>query len=207
MITLIDYGAGNLFSVQKSLEMLGYTSRVAASPAELAGASVLILPGVGAFGQGMEALEESGFATVLPDLIRGGAPFLGICLGMQFLFEESHEMGIHKGLGLLPGAVEPMVSDTLKIPHMGWNSITGDDEVIFAPGADSSHVYFVHSYFRAADSLPKENLAAVCEYTKPFAAAVKLYNAYGMQFHPEKSGPVGLAMLARFMEKMGVSKC
>ena len=198
-VAVIDYGAGNLSSVCKAVAFLGHTVSVAASPGGLEGASHVILPGVGAFGDGMAALRRTGFDVAIPEIIRAGKPFLGICLGMQLLFEESHELGRHKGLGIFPGAVEPMRSETLKIPHMGWNRIAGQDDILYEDGSGEAVVYFVHSFFRTTDGLPEDELAAVCDYVRPFAAAVRRGSCLATQFHPEKSGDVGMAMLRRFL--------
>lgn len=222
MIRIIDYGAGNLCSVKRALAYLGYDAAFAQTPDELEDATCVILPGVGAFGDGMSMLQKAGFGTAIPETIRSGTPFLGICLGMQLLFEESYEMGRHKGFGIFPGAVEPMRSEnlngtsrnessrngsSLKIPHMGWNTITGTDDILFDDSGVSEQevaaVYFVHSYFRTTDGLEP---AAVCDYTRPFAAAVRQGNCLATQFHPEKSGEVGLAMLRRFLERTNCQK-
>lgn len=203
MIKIIDYGAGNLRNVEKAFHFLGYNAEITDSPDALKDASHVILPGVGAFGDNMDALRSSGFDRVIPNIIEDGTPFLGICLGMQLLFEESTEMGAHTGLGIFKGRIELMQSNTLKIPHMGWNSIYGNDDIIFGAQPRPSYLYFVHSFYKRLDGLSNEYVAATCEYTEPFAAAVRNKNCIAMQYHPEKSGDVGLAMLRRFAEYKG----
>ena len=206
MTGIIDYGVGNLFSLKSSFEAIGAETFVSGDPAELAGADRLVLPGVGAFGDAADKLR----ATGLDDFVRGrasdGVPLLGICLGMQLLFEKGYEYGEHTGLGLLKGRVVPMADYLprgLKIPHMGWNSLhlCRPDSRLLASTGEGDFVYFVHSYF-AADC--GESLAATAEYGIPITAAVEQGNIFGCQFHPEKSGPVGLAILRAFAEWKGV---
>ena len=196
MVGIIDYGVGNLFSLRSSFKAIGQEAFVSGDPAELEKASRLVLPGVGAFGDAAEKLRQSGLDSFVQTQA-AGKPLLGICLGMQLLFEESLEYGCHPGLGLLKGRVVPMegrIPKGLKIPHMGWNrlEVTGGrllNEV------DGEFVYFVHSFF--ADGC-EESLAAVTEYGIPITAAVEQGNVFGCQFHPEKSGNVGLEILRRF---------
>ena len=196
MVGIIDYGVGNLFSLRSSFKAIGQEAFVSGDPAELEKASHLVLPGVGAFGDAAEKLRQSGLDSFVQTQA-AGKPLLGICLGMQLLFEESLEYGCHPGLGLLKGRVVPMegrIPKGLKIPHMGWNrlEVTGGrllNEV------DGEFVYFVHSYF--ADGC-EDSLAAVTEYGIPITAAVEQGNVFGCQFHPEKSGNVGLEILRRF---------
>lgn len=193
MIVILDYGMGNLRSVQKAIEFLGYESRI---QTDLKGADKVILPGVGAFAKAMEHLDEH------VDAIRAfageGKPLLGICLGQQLLFESSEEMGDTPGLGLLPGRVRYLPREgRLKVPHMGWNVLEVRDRVVFAGIDPGSQVYFVHSlYTECADP---NDVAATCEYGLEFAAAVRRDNVWGTQFHPEKSGIVGLAILENFL--------
>lgn len=199
MVGIIDYGVGNLFSLRSSFKAIGQEAFVSGDPAELEKASRLVLPGVGAFGDAAEKLRQSGLDGFVRIQAASGKPLLGICLGMQLLFEESLEYGCHPGLGLLKGRVVPMegrIPGGLKIPHMGWNrlEVTGGR---LLQEVDGEFVYFVHSYF--ADGC-EESFAAVTEYGIPITAAVEQGNVFGCQFHPEKSGGVGLSILRRFCE-------
>ena len=201
MIAVVDYGVGNLFSLTQSLRAIGADAVVTSDPEVIRSADGIILPGVGAFEDAREKLRVSGLDTVVCEEARRGKKLLGICLGMQMLFEESHEYGIHKGLGLLKGAVIAMdgnIPKGLKIPHIGWNSlhITGEHP-IFKYVKENDYVYFVHSYY-ASDC--EDSLLATSEYGIPITAAVASGNVTGMQFHPEKSGEVGLAILKAFSE-------
>ncbi len=197
MIALIDYGAGNLFSVKNALDFLGADVVVTKNKAELENASGLILPGVGAFKQSMQNLEESGLIETLLSSTQK-KPLLGICLGMQMLFEESHEFDITKGLGLLNGSVTKINSNGLKIPHMGWNSLKKNKECALTNGIeDSPYVYFVHSY--KANALP-EDVVYYTEYGEKLPALVSKGYVYGAQYHPEKSSAVGLKMLSNFIK-------
>ncbi|MGG1518795.1 imidazole glycerol phosphate synthase subunit HisH [Paenibacillus oryzisoli] len=197
MIAIIDYGMGNLHSVSKAVERLGYEAVVTGDPAVILAAEGAILPGVGAFGDAMEHLRETGLDAVVKQYAASGKPLLGICLGMQLLFSSSEEHGNHEGLGLLPGAVLRFRGD-YKVPHMGWNRLSYKQggSPIFA-GIDEGHVYFVHSYHvkpeRAGD------LLAVTDYYQPVTAIVGRDNVYGMQFHPEKSGETGMKLLDNFL--------
>lgn len=194
-VAVIDYGAGNLMSVVNSLHFLGIESRIVSSPVELAAAERLILPGVGAFPAAMEALETSG----LTDCIRQQAaqkPLLGICLGMQMLFEASEEGRPCQGLGLIPGRVRRICTDK-KLPHIGWNSLDFKNACPILDGIlPGSYVYFVHSY--CAVPARQENLIATASYGEQVAAIVAKGRIVGCQFHPEKSGAVGLQMLQNF---------
>lgn len=199
MIGIIDYGVGNLFSLQASCKAIGQDVFVSGDGAELQKADRLILPGVGAFPDAVKKLNDTGMADFVREQAAKGTPFLGICLGMQLLFEESLEYGRHPGLGLLKGQVVPMegrLPEGLKIPHMGWNTlnVTGGR---LLEGLDGQYVYFVHSFFgeNCADSL-----SAWTDYGIPLTAAVEQGNLFGCQFHPEKSGSVGLSILRRFAE-------
>lgn len=199
MIGIIDYGVGNLFSLCSSCKAIGQDAFVSGDAAELARADRLILPGVGAFEDAAKKLRDTGMADFVRSQAAAGKPLLGICLGMQLLFEKSYEYGCHEGLGLLKGQVVPMegkLPPELKIPHMGWNALERKDGTLLE-GLDGQYVYFVHSFFaeNCADSL-----AAVTEYGIPITAAVEKGNIYGCQFHPEKSGSVGLNILRKFAE-------
>ena len=199
MIGIIDYGVGNLFSLQASCKAIGQDVFVSGDGAELQKADRLILPGVGAFPDAVKKLNDTGMADFVREEAAKGTPLLGICLGMQLLFEESLEYGRHPGLGLLKGQVVPMdgrLPEGLKIPHMGWNAlnVTGGR---LLEGLGGQYVYFVHSFFgeNCADSL-----SAWTDYGIPITAAVEQGNLFGCQFHPEKSGSVGLSILRRFAE-------
>jgi glutamine amidotransferase len=200
MLAVIDYGAGNLRSVLHALNHLGIQDvRLVHQPEDLRGADKIILPGVGAFGAGMQKLHEQNLVQPVRDAVAQGIPYLGICLGMQFLFEQSDEMGIHQGLGILPGTVTrfPAFED-LKVPHMGWNQLNVQKEAPLAAGIESgSYAYFVHSYYcQPAD--PSDILLSV-DYGIAFTAGVARGNIYGVQFHPEKSQQVGLQLLRNFL--------
>lgn len=197
MVGIIDYGVGNLFSLQSSFKAIGEAAFVSGDAAKLAEADRLVLPGVGAFADAAKKLRQSGLDGFVREQAAAGKPLLGICLGMQMLFEKSYEYGEHEGLGLLRGSVIPMagrLAGDLKIPHMGWNrlQVTGGK---LLQNVDGEYVYFVHSYF--AEGCDK-SLAAVTEYGIPLTAAVEQGNVFGCQFHPEKSGNVGLTILRNF---------
>ncbi len=201
MIAIVDYGVGNLFSLQSSLEAIGAETVVTADPEVIRGADKILLPGVGAFEDAARKLRASGLDQVIIEQARSGKPLLGICLGMQMLFEKSYEYGEHPGLGLIPGAVVPMagvIPTGLKIPHIGWNALRFQkDSPLFRYIQDGDCVYFVHSYY-AAQCDPY--VIATAEYGAELTAAVAKDNVYGCQFHPEKSGSVGLAILRAFAE-------
>ena len=197
MTGIIDYGVGNLFSLCSSCACIGEKAFVSGDPAELAKADRLILPGVGAFADAANKLRDTGMAAFVRAQAAEGKPLLGICLGMQLLFEKSYEYGCHEGLGLLKGQVVPMegrLPAGLKIPHMGWNALDVKGGTLLA-GLSGQYVYFVHSFF--AENCA-ESLSAVTEYGIPITAAVERGNIYGCQFHPEKSGNVGLSILRKF---------
>lgn len=199
MIGIIDYGVGNLFSLCSSCKAIGEEAFVSGDAAELSKADRLILPGVGAFEDAAKKLRDTGMADFVRQQAAAGKPLLGICLGMQLLFEKSYEYGCHQGLGLLKGQVVPMegrLPETLKIPHMGWNALEVKSGTLLE-GLNGQYVYFVHSFFaeNCADSL-----SAVTEYGIPITAAVEKGNVFGCQFHPEKSGNVGLSILRKFAE-------
>lgn len=201
MIALIDYGAGNLQSVRKALTHLGAQIRLTDSPRGLEEAKGVILPGVGAFGSAMAALEERGLSEAICRHIRSGRPFLGICLGLQLLFEGSEESPGVKGLGILPGKILHIPQKPgLKIPHMGWNSLKllRGGSGLFKGTSPEPYVYFVHSYYLKADD-PSLVTASV-EYGTEIHAAVQKGNLFACQFHPEKSGSTGLQILRNFLE-------
>ncbi len=199
MIAVIDYGVGNLFSLVHSLKKVGADSIVTSDKEQIMRADKLILPGVGSFGDAAERLKDSELDNVIKAECASGKPLLGICLGMQLLFDKSYEYGEHCGLGLIKGEVVPL-SDyvkELKIPHMGWNSLEfTDNNPIFKNLKSGSFVYFVHSYFAKC----REGLSATTDYGIKVTAAVRKNNVYGVQFHPEKSGDNGLEILKAFSE-------
>ncbi|MBN2471691.1 MAG: imidazole glycerol phosphate synthase subunit HisH [Anaerolineae bacterium] len=200
MIAVIDYGASNLPSVMHALGHLGVNARVADTPDGLDGAQAIILPGVGAFGAGMAQVRARGFEAPVRAAAAEGTPLLGICLGMQFLFEGSEELGAHTGLGLLPGQVVRFPRDLgVKIPHMGWNQLhPARSSALLAGLPDGAYTYFVHSYICAPDD-PADVLATT-DYGMPFTSIVARDNVYGVQFHPEKSQAVGLRILQNFVD-------
>ncbi|MBQ1961961.1 MAG: imidazole glycerol phosphate synthase subunit HisH [Clostridia bacterium] len=201
MIAIIDYGVGNLFSLKSSFAAIGYDALVTSDPEVLRAADRLILPGVGAFGDAAQKLKASGLGEVLCEQAAKGKPIMGICLGMQLLFDKSYEYGVHEGLGLISGSVRPIsevIPKDYKIPHIGWNSLKFKRKSpIFKYLKDGDHVYFVHSFY-AADC--KDAVIADAEYGAELTAAVQNGNVYGCQFHPEKSGNVGLNILRAFCE-------
>lgn len=201
MIAILDYGVGNLFSLRSSLEYIGQQVIITADKEEIRRADKLILPGVGAFADAAKKLRDSGLDEVLREEVARGKALMGICLGMQMLFEKSYEFGEHDGLGLLKGAVVPMqgvIPAELKIPHIGWNELHFDKtHPLFRYLNEGDCVYFVHSYF-AIDC--EDSVIATAEYGKELTAAVAKGNVMGCQFHPEKSGDVGLNILRAFCE-------
>ena len=201
MVGIIDYGVGNLFSLKSSLAYLGINAELVNNSKEIAKCDRLILPGVGAFGDAADALEKSGLNSVIVEIAEKGTPLLGICLGMQLLFEKGLEFGEHKGLGLIPGkvvSIEPLVGGN-KIPHIGWNGLflsenKGD---LYKYTQNGEFVYFVHS-FQA--ECPDEYITARTEYGSLLTASVQNGNVLGAQYHPEKSGDAGLLILKSFCE-------
>ena len=197
MVGIIDYGVGNLFSLQSSFKAIGEEAFVSSDEVELSKADRLILPGVGAFEDAAAKLRAFGLDRFVREQAASGKPLLGICLGMQMLFEKSFEYGEHEGLGLLKGQVVPMagkLDPTLKIPHMGWNALEVKQGRLLSD-VDGQYVYFVHSFYAVGC---EASLAAVTEYSIPITAAVEQGNIFGCQFHPEKSGNVGLSILRKF---------
>ena len=200
MIGIVDYGVGNLFSLQSSLKAVGADPVVSSDPELLMKADKILLPGVGAFGDAAEKLRKTGLQQVVLEQAKKGTPLLGICLGMQLLFEKSYEYGTHPGLSLIPGTVAPIqgkVPAHYKIPHIGWNSLIFPDQrsPLFRDLNQGDHVYFVHSY-AAVDC--DAYVSARTEYGALLTAAAEKDNVFGCQFHPEKSGPVGLKILGAF---------
>lgn len=205
MIAIIDYGVGNLYSLSHSLAYLGLECQVTRDPRRIQAASRLILPGVGAFGDAMAKLEDTGLTPLIRRKAGEGTPLLGICLGMQLLFDKSHEYGEHAGLGLIPGEVCPLAADlrdpALKVPHIGWNALDiapgRADDPLFRYVKNGEYVYYVHSYYakHCADST-----LATSDYSLPVTGAVRRGLVYGTQFHPEKSGDTGLRLLRAFAE-------
>ncbi|GIM45329.1 imidazole glycerol phosphate synthase subunit HisH [Collibacillus ludicampi] len=196
MIAIIDYGMGNLRSVQKAIEKVGYQAIVTCDPEEVKRASGVILPGVGAFGDAMYNLKHLGMIDAIKKVVKEGTPFLGICLGMQLLFSTSEEHGMHVGLNLIPGHVRRFKGD-FKIPHMGWNSLTlHAQSPILEHVKNGDYVYFVHSYY--VEPMDRQVILASADYHGDVPAIVQKNNVFGIQFHPEKSSHAGLQMLTNF---------
>lgn len=201
MLAVIDYGASNLRSVVHALNYLHVSDmRIVHNPHELRHADKIILPGVGAFGAGMQQLRAQGLAAAIKDAVYSGVPYLGICLGMQFLFERSDEMGDHEGFGLLPGHVTRFPHNPdLKVPHMGWNQLQQKRACPLLEHIDPDNsAYFVHSYYCAPAN--PDDVVATVDYGIPFTAVVQRDHIYGVQFHPEKSQRTGLQLLTNFLE-------
>ena len=201
MIAIVDYGVGNLFSLKSSLDMIGAEAFVTGDAEEIKKAEKIILQGVGAFGDAANKLRETGLFEVIKEEAKNGKPIMGICLGMQMLFERSYEYGEHEGLGLIKGEIRPIeevIPKDLKVPHIGWNALEFTKESkLFKYIKDGDFVYFVHSYYGAEC----DSVIAVSDYGAPLTAAVEKGNVSGCQFHPEKSGEVGLKILKAFCEK------
>ncbi|AWP30192.1 imidazole glycerol phosphate synthase subunit HisH [Paenibacillus vortex V453] len=197
-IAIVDYGMGNLHSVGKAVERLGYKPLVTGERDEILAADGIILPGVGAFGDAMEQLRETSLDSVMKEAADAGKPLLGICLGMQLLFSRSEEHGNHEGLNILPGSVVRFAGGDYKVPHMGWNSLQFEkrEHPLFA-GLEEGHVYFVHSYHVLPEV--QTDLLAATDYGQPVTAIVGRGSVYGMQFHPEKSGELGMSLLRNFL--------
>ena len=198
MIGIIDYDAGNIKSVEKALAYLGEETVVSRDPQVLLRADKVILPGVGSFGEAMENLHKYGLVPVIQDMIKKGTPFLGICLGLQLLFESSEETPGVEGLGILKGKILRIPpSPGLKIPHMGWNSLhLQNNGRLFKDIPEDTHVYFVHSYYVPVT----DYCIATCDYQRSFAAAICKNNFYGCQFHPEKSAGAGEKIIKNFLD-------
>ena len=207
MIAIVDYGVGNLFSLCSSFAAVGADAVVTSDREIIRQADKIILPGVGAFGDAAQKLYESGLADVIKEEVARGKPLMGICLGMQLLFEKSFEYGEHEGLGLIPGEIRPIadvIPSTLKIPHIGWNPLHFHKESpLFSRIKEGDCVYFVHSFYATNCD---DAVLATAEYGAELTAAVAHKNVFGCQFHPEKSGAVGLDILRAFCE-MEVGVC
>ncbi|SES98456.1 glutamine amidotransferase [Oceanobacillus limi] len=196
MITIIDYGAGNIKSLQFALEKLELESILTTDPDEIKKARAIILPGVGAFEDAMLALKNANLVHVIQEEVTNGKPLLGICLGMQLLYETSSEGGISKGLGLIEGKIE-RITDTVKVPHMGWNTLSmKQNSTIVKHVEQNAYVYFVHSYY--ASEMNASELVCSTAYGIEVPAIIQKDNIIGMQFHPEKSGKVGIQLLKNF---------
>jgi imidazole glycerol phosphate synthase glutamine amidotransferase subunit len=194
--TIVDYGAGNIRSVQNTLDELGAPYAVTNQPEVVRAATKVILPGVGHFGQMMQAIDRLALRDALLDRIGAGAPFLGICIGLQCLFESSEEAPEAKGLGIFPGSIKRFVGNA-RIPHMGWNSLLKNRPAKLLAGLDDDvFTYFAHSYYAPVIGAT----AATCTYIQPYTAVIEQENIHAVQFHPEKSGPVGLRVVANFLE-------
>lgn len=211
MVAILDYGVGNLFSLKSSLAAISADAVVTSEAGVLERAQSILLPGVGAFEDAAKKLYQTGLVDTLFRQAEKGKPILGICLGMQLLFEKSYEYGEHRGLGLIPGEIRPIASvipKELKIPHMGWNALhfpeTSERHPLFAELGEKDYAYFVHSYYAAAC---EPYVIATAEYGVPLTAAVAKGNVMGCQFHPEKSGTVGLKILKAFCAMKGVNEC
>ena len=199
MLVIVDYGVGNLFSLKSSLLKIGATAVVSGEKSVIEKATKIILPGVGAFGDASKKLKETGLDKTIIEMAKNGVPVMGICLGMQLLFEKSYEYGEHLGLGLIKGEIRPIsevIPTNYKVPHIGWNALIFKRESALNKFIkDGDHVYFVHSFYATNCS---ESVVCVAEYGAELTATVECGNVYGCQFHPEKSGDVGLNILKAF---------
>lgn len=204
MTVIIDYDAGNIKSVEKAVQFLGKEACITRDPSVILSAERVILPGVGAFGDAMSKLEQYGLVPLIREVVEKGTPFLGICLGLQLLFDSSEESPSVKGLSLLPGKIVRFPdSDERKVPQIGWNRLTFPKKTRLFDGVEEgSYVYFVHSYYLNAAN--REDVAATSDYGLDFDAAVEHGNLFACQFHPEKSSEVGLRILKNFLE---ISSC
>jgi glutamine amidotransferase len=201
-VAVLDYGVGNLHSAAKALDRAGAEVRVVPTVAEAGGAAGLVVPGVGAYGACLNGLASAGGAAAVAGWLEGGRPLLGICVGMQLLFEASEEGPVGDGVGVVPGKIRRLTGP-VKIPHIGWDEVTvRPGSRLFAGLGDRTRFYFVHSYAPEPDG---DAVAAVCDYGGRFAAAVEHGNLFGTQFHPEKSGQAGLALLANFVTVVGAA--
>ncbi|XP_074571409.1 imidazole glycerol phosphate synthase hisHF, chloroplastic isoform X2 [Curcuma longa] len=206
-VTLLDYGAGNVRSLRNAIRYLGFSIKDVQNPEDILDAKRLVFPGVGAFAAAMEVLERTGMAEALCRYIESDRPFLGICLGLQLLFEYSEENGPVKGLGLIPGVVGRFDSSNgLRVPHIGWNALqtTKDTEILDDVGG--GHVYFVHSYRVMPSDANNEWISSICDYGDSFVSSITRGNVHAVQFHPEKSGDVGLSILKKFLDPSSSSK-
>lgn len=202
MIAIVDYGAGNLLSVKKALDFIGAESVITASADEIKNADGVILPGVGSFGNAMESMRDSGLVDTVRAAALSGRPFLGICLGLQLLFESSEESPGVDGLGVLKGKILKIPSDGLKVPHMGWNSLEIKKSTPLFDGiSDGAYVYFVHSYYLSAENI--SDVSSTTEYGVTIHTSVANGNLFATQFHPEKSGDIGIQMLKNFVSLCG----
>lgn len=202
MIVVIDYSVGNIHSIKSALDLIGIENKVSSDPKDIQECDGLILPGVGAFRDAINSLEATGLVPYIRQAVAQGKPLLGICLGMQLLYEKSFEFGEFEGLGFLKGEIHPMKPDMenqkLKVPHMGWNKLTyNQDDSITKNIKEGDYVYFVHSFYAKSDW---SEVVAYADYDVKIPAIVKTGNVYGMQFHPEKSGDVGLNLLKAYGE-------
>ncbi|HQA07354.1 MAG TPA: imidazole glycerol phosphate synthase subunit HisH [Syntrophomonadaceae bacterium] len=200
MIVIIDYGVGNLASVQNAFRKVGFPSLITSKPEQILKATRIVLPGVGAFADGMDSLQKLGLTQVIYEAVQKGIPLLGICLGMQMLFSTSEEAGLHQGLNLIPGKVRRFqLPSSYKVPHMGWNRIrVTDNSRLFNNIPSGSYAYFVHSFYTEPED--PQVKAASSDYGIEFTCAVEKGNIFGTQFHPEKSSQVGLRVLRNFGE-------
>jgi len=198
MIAVVDYGMGNLRSVQKGFHKVGMDARVTDDPGLIADASHIVLPGVGAFKDCMQNLENRGLVEPVLEGVKKGKPFLGICLGLQLLFEESEEFGSHNGLGLIKGRVTRFPGSGLKVPHMGWNDVhISRNSRLLDKSDEGTYFYFVHSYYVVPD---EDVTVTTTDYGRAFTSAIEKDNIFACQFHPEKSQKAGLKLLKRFGE-------
>lgn len=199
MIAIINYGLGNLHSVHKAVSYVGGEALVTADPQVIAKADKVILPGVGAFADGMKELKERGLTQIVDEVAMSGKPILGICLGMQLMFEESEEQGTHQGLGLLKGSVKRFTQTGIKVPQIGWNQLELNYPSRLMDGlANGAYVYFNHGYYCAPED--PSDVLTVTTYGTAFASSVQRQNIYGVQFHPEKSQKNGLQIIRNFVE-------
>lgn len=200
MIAIIDYGVGNLASVQNAFRKVGFPSLITSEPEQILKADKVVLPGVGSFADGMDSLHQMGLTEVIYEVVKKEIPLLGICLGMQMLFSTSEEAGLHRGMELIPGKVRRFQLDSsYKVPHMGWNTIRiAGSSRLFHDVYPGSYVYFVHSFYTEPED--PQVKAAISDYGIEFTCAVEKGNIFGTQFHPEKSGEVGLKILRNFGE-------
>jgi imidazole glycerol phosphate synthase glutamine amidotransferase subunit len=208
MLTVIDYGAGNLHSVENGLRYLKVSYRITSRAADVASAQAILLPGVGHFGQMVRSLQRLDLVSPLRDAIGSGIPYMGICLGMHALYEGSEEAPSFEGLGILRGTIRrfpPTMGHEFKIPHMGWNRLEIEPRSCLFDGVSAlPFVYFAHSYYLPeSESAISGSVAALCDYGGPFVAAVERDRVFGLQFHPEKSGDIGLRIVANFVRVCG----